>query len=344
MENDAGTQTSSPSTSPAPVEISNTLHQASHTGTVIPNRIFVGGIGGKAKENDLRCFFSEYGVIREVNIVTDRDGISKGYGFVTFETQEDAQKILHDADRLSFRDKRINVGQAFRKQLKGHYSYTADTQGSSMAYQAPFGTTYLTTPTGYPYTYHNGVAYFHTPEPNTLSPSHWHAPPHTMSGSSVMVTHSASSICIPQPYHNSQASSQYVPGHVPWTIPQVEASSQYVSGHVPWTIPQVETSVPVNPSSLSCIQPAEVMYQPMEMPAENWCFQSAMPLMEATIPEEQRFHPVRRSFSRSAAHLKPRYHHGHRYTHLHKNYRPDVYQAFPASPAPASSPGLEMPI
>lgn len=26
------------------------------------------------------------------------------------------------------------------------------------------GTMYLTTSTGYPYTYHNGVAYFHSPE------------------------------------------------------------------------------------------------------------------------------------------------------------------------------------
>lgn len=34
--------------------------------------------------------------------------------------------------------------------------------GSSLMPAA--GTMYLTTSTGYPYTYHNGVAYFHTPE------------------------------------------------------------------------------------------------------------------------------------------------------------------------------------
>lgn len=32
------------------------------------------------------------------------------------------------------------------------------------------GTMYLTTSTGYPYTYHNGVAYFHTPEVTSVPP------------------------------------------------------------------------------------------------------------------------------------------------------------------------------
>lgn len=32
------------------------------------------------------------------------------------------------------------------------------------------GTMYLTTSTGYPYTYHNGVAYFHTPEVASVPP------------------------------------------------------------------------------------------------------------------------------------------------------------------------------
>lgn len=38
------TQTSSPSVSPAPPELTSALDHASHCGTVIPNRIFVGGL------------------------------------------------------------------------------------------------------------------------------------------------------------------------------------------------------------------------------------------------------------------------------------------------------------
>lgn len=53
-------------------------------------------------------------------------------------------------------------------------SYTAASPSPPLTLPAPLGTMYLTTPTGYPYTYHNGVAYFHNPEPNT-HPSHWPA-------------------------------------------------------------------------------------------------------------------------------------------------------------------------
>ncbi|KAL7890746.1 hypothetical protein AOLI_G00002220 [Acnodon oligacanthus] len=343
MESETGTQTSSPSTSPTPAELTNALHQSPPFGTVIPNRIFVGGIDAKTNENDLRHFFSQYGMIKEVKIVIDRAGISKGYGFITFETQEDAQKILNDADRLC-RDKRLNIGQAIRKQQVGGYSgsYNMGSPSPSLVVPSTFSTMYLTTPTGYPYTYHNGVAYFHTPETNTHM-SHWPTP-HQMSGSPVMVTHP--SFCNPH---------------------QCQASSQYVSGHVPWTVPQVESPVPVSPSPFLYIQPAELMYQPMEMPADNGYVQSAMPVVETTVPEayvdhmvqpsyqicmqsplilsqdgvehEQKFHQVRRGFSHLPVHMKPRYCRGPHYTHLRKNYHPELAHA---SPPPVSSPAHEM--
>ncbi|KAF6112911.1 boule-like protein, RNA binding protein [Phyllostomus discolor] len=46
------------------------------------------------------------------------------------------------------------------------------------------GTMYLTTSTGYPYTYHNGVAYFHSPEVTSVPPP-W--PSRSISSSPVMV-------------------------------------------------------------------------------------------------------------------------------------------------------------
>ncbi|XP_036425336.1 protein boule-like [Colossoma macropomum] len=342
MESETGTQTSSPSTSPAPAELTNALHQSHPFGTVIPNRIFVGGIDVKTNENDLRHFFSQYGTIKEVKIVIDRAGISKGYGFVTFETQEDAQKILHDADRLC-RDKRLNIGQAIRRQqVGGHCNYNMASPSPSLAVPSTFSTMYLTTPTGYPYTYHNGVAYFHTPEPNTHM-SHWPTP-HPMSGSPVMVTHSTS-FCTPHQcqYRPCDHFFKNITSCSNWfflCLSVSQASSQYVSGHVPWTVPQVESPVPVSPSPFLYIQPAELMYQPMEMPADNGCVQSAMPVVEASVPEhEQKFHQVRRGFSHLPVHMKPRYCRGPHYTHLRKNYRPELAHV---PPAPASSPAQEV--
>uniref|UniRef100_A0A8B9TCI6 RRM domain-containing protein n=1 Tax=Anas platyrhynchos TaxID=8839 RepID=A0A8B9TCI6_ANAPL len=74
------TQTeSSPSTpnTVSPVPLNNSTG-APRFGTVTPNRIFVGGIDFKTNENDLRKFFAQYGCVREVKIVNDRAGISKG--------------------------------------------------------------------------------------------------------------------------------------------------------------------------------------------------------------------------------------------------------------------------
>uniref|UniRef100_A0A8B9TAG5 Protein boule-like n=1 Tax=Anas platyrhynchos TaxID=8839 RepID=A0A8B9TAG5_ANAPL len=77
------------------------------------------------------------------------------YGFITFETQEDAQKILQEAKKLSYKDKKLNIGPAVRKQQIRIPRSTVIPES---------GTMYLTTSSGYPYIYHNGVAYFHTPE------------------------------------------------------------------------------------------------------------------------------------------------------------------------------------
>lgn len=37
--------------------------------------------------------FSAYGNVKSTKIIVDRAGVSKGYGFVTFETEREAQKL-----------------------------------------------------------------------------------------------------------------------------------------------------------------------------------------------------------------------------------------------------------
>ncbi|KAM7375037.1 hypothetical protein PAMA_014225 [Pampus argenteus] len=146
-------------------------------GTVIPNRIFVGGIDNKVNERDLQHIFSQYGAVKEVKVVIDRLGMSKGYGFVTFETQEDALKILHDANGIRFKDKKLSIGQAVRKWQPSGQTKSVPSAGPDRAMPLPMscGTLQLTTATGCPYTYHNGVAYFHCPNPPA---HHWpHTPP-----------------------------------------------------------------------------------------------------------------------------------------------------------------------
>ncbi|XP_042116292.1 protein boule-like isoform X5 [Peromyscus maniculatus bairdii] len=252
--NQTQTDSLSPSPNPvSPVPLNNPT-SAPRYGTVIPNRIFVGGIDFKTNENDLRKFFSQYGSVKEVKIVNDRAGVSKGYGFITFETQEDAQKILQEAEKLNYKDKKLNIGPAIRKQQVG-------IPRSSIMPAA--GTMYLTTSTGYPYTYHNGVAYFHTPEVTSVPPS-W--PSRSISSSPVMVAQPV----YQQPAYHYQAPAQCLPGQWQWGVPQSPASS----------------------APFLYLQPSDVIYQPVEIAQDGGCVPPPLSLMEASVPEPYSDHGV----------------------------------------------------
>lgn len=65
-------------------------------GTLVPNRIFVGGISASTSEAELAQLFSTYGNVKATKIILDRAGVSKGYGFVTFETEEEAKRLQQE--------------------------------------------------------------------------------------------------------------------------------------------------------------------------------------------------------------------------------------------------------
>uniref|UniRef100_K1QWP6 Protein boule n=1 Tax=Magallana gigas TaxID=29159 RepID=K1QWP6_MAGGI len=66
----------SPSATPSSTPLSST--HAPKYGTVIPNRIFVGGIAANTSEQELKQFFAAYGAVKDSKIIADRAGVSKG--------------------------------------------------------------------------------------------------------------------------------------------------------------------------------------------------------------------------------------------------------------------------
>lgn len=44
---------------------------------------------------------SVYGTVKAAKVISDRAGVSKGYGFVTFETEEEAKRPLRDVSSIS---------------------------------------------------------------------------------------------------------------------------------------------------------------------------------------------------------------------------------------------------
>ncbi|TGZ49117.1 hypothetical protein CRM22_010935 [Opisthorchis felineus] len=112
------------SISPITLTTTSAIHPASQgitlpkIGTLIPNRIFVGGISSNTTEEELRNFFAVFGTIKDVKVIYDKSGLSKGsYAFVTFEDQETAEAIIkNEAETLVFKDRKLNIGYAVRKQ------------------------------------------------------------------------------------------------------------------------------------------------------------------------------------------------------------------------------------
>lgn len=75
---------------------------SAHRGTLLPSmysfsrafssKLFVGGLSYHTNEEMLRKAFSEHGDVVDVRIITDRDtGRSRGFGFITFSSESDAE-------------------------------------------------------------------------------------------------------------------------------------------------------------------------------------------------------------------------------------------------------------
>jgi cold-inducible RNA-binding protein len=78
------------------------------------NKLFVGNLSWNANENDLQSVFEPHGTIEEVKIVVDRDtNRSRGFGFVKFASDEEAQsaiKHLHDTEFMG-RNLKVSVAE-----------------------------------------------------------------------------------------------------------------------------------------------------------------------------------------------------------------------------------------
>ncbi|XP_066149350.1 deleted in azoospermia protein 4 isoform X1 [Euwallacea fornicatus] len=95
------------------------INNAPKYGTLVPNRIFVGGISASTTEGELMQLFSSYGTVKAAKIIQDRAGVSKGYGFITFESEDDARRPLRDPDNIILRERRLNIAPAIKKQPFG---------------------------------------------------------------------------------------------------------------------------------------------------------------------------------------------------------------------------------
>jgi len=71
-------------------------------------KVFVGNLNYETQEDDLKDAFSKAGKVVEAKVVR-RGYRSKGYGFVEFETEDQAKKAVEILDKSTLNDRSINV-------------------------------------------------------------------------------------------------------------------------------------------------------------------------------------------------------------------------------------------
>ena len=83
-------------------------------------KLYVGNLSYKTTEDTLRTAFAEFGEVTSVNLITDRDsGRSKGFGFVEFRDDQEANAAIAALNGTDLRGRSINVNQARPKAERG---------------------------------------------------------------------------------------------------------------------------------------------------------------------------------------------------------------------------------
>ena len=78
------------------------------------NKLFVGNLSFNTTENDLNDAFAAFGTVTETNLLMDREtGRPRGFGFITMNSAEEAQKAISalNGSQLGGRALTVNVAK-----------------------------------------------------------------------------------------------------------------------------------------------------------------------------------------------------------------------------------------
>ncbi|MEW5299950.1 MAG: hypothetical protein WDW36_002918 [Sanguina aurantia] len=79
-------------------------------------KIFVGGLGSETYDEQLTEYFSAFGVVSEAQVMVDHvSGRSRGFGFVTFESEEAVAKVFEAGQMHRVGGKQVEVKSATPK-------------------------------------------------------------------------------------------------------------------------------------------------------------------------------------------------------------------------------------
>ena len=86
----------------------------------VSKKLFVGGLAWATTAEGLQSAFEKFGPVREAKVIMDRDtGRSRGFGFVTYDSNDDGDKAMQEMDGAELDGRRIRVNEAEERQRGG---------------------------------------------------------------------------------------------------------------------------------------------------------------------------------------------------------------------------------
>lgn len=90
-------------------------------------KLYVGNLPWTTTEEALSQHFANYGTVVEAKIIYDKETTrSKGFAFVTFDSEESADKAIEATDGQDFGGRQINVKVAENRPKRGGFSGGGD--------------------------------------------------------------------------------------------------------------------------------------------------------------------------------------------------------------------------
>jgi len=85
-------------------------------------KLFVGSLSWDTDDHKLREAFAGFGEVSEAVVITDRNsGRSRGFGFVTFESDEEADKAIEGLNNTELDGRTIRVDVAQQKERRDRW-------------------------------------------------------------------------------------------------------------------------------------------------------------------------------------------------------------------------------
>ncbi|MCJ1389318.1 hypothetical protein MMC11_000146 [Xylographa trunciseda] len=104
------------------------------------SKLFIGGLAWHTDDGALRAKFEEFGQVEEAIVVKDRDtGRSRGFGFVRYGQESDADAAINSMNNVEFDGRTIRVDKASERGSGGGGGGGGFGGGRGGGYGAPRG-------------------------------------------------------------------------------------------------------------------------------------------------------------------------------------------------------------